>query len=101
MSSELLILIVLHFACADLTETQRPTLSEVEHCQAIYDDIKLAFVPGVSPDNYAGLSAEEKAAVNSAGFHAFSEWRERNADTVSHLRRVARGEESLKAPDDL
>lgn len=96
MSPDLLVLIVLHFACVDLTETQVPTQSEVEQCHAIHDRIKLAFVPGVSSENFAGLSNHEKAAVHAAGYLAFSDWRNANSETVLHLQRVARGEEPLK-----
>lgn len=102
MTADLLALIVLHFACADMSVSKQTTTSaERQRCSTIYEGIKLAFVPGVSARNYAGLSDAEQVAVNRAGYAAFNKWRVANSDTVLHLERVARGEETLKAPKDL
>lgn len=101
MTTELLALIAVHFACAQMSEAHQMTQTEIEHCNAVYDNVKLAFVPGVSAKNYAGLSVAEKSTVNTAGYLAFSTWRDENAPIVEHLERVARGQEQLKAPEDL
>ena len=101
MTTELLTLIAVHFACSQMSDTHLMTQTEIEHCTAVYDNVKLSFVPGVSARNFAELSVAEKSAVNTAGYLAFSAWRDANADTVAHLQRVARGEEALKAPEDL
>ncbi|MGR3513767.1 MAG: hypothetical protein ACU0GG_13470 [Paracoccaceae bacterium] len=101
MTADLLALIALHFACADITAERQPSSSEMAQCSVIYEEIKLAFVPGVSAKNYAGLSQKEQTAVSLAGYVAFSDWRDQNVDMVAHLERVARGEEDLRAPKDL
>ncbi len=95
MKTELLILIVTHFACSDIADERTMTPPEMAYCSAIYQEMKLGFVPGVSPSNYAGLSPKEKAAVNQAGFLAYRAWIDENPLMVGHLERVARGEEQL------
>lgn len=95
MTTKLLSLIVAHIACADVAEQRQLSLAEVNYCSAIYQEIKLAFVPGVDPEDYVGLSLAEQHAVNKQGYLAFREWRIDNPATVRHLERVARGEAEL------
>lgn len=96
MTSELLALIAIHFACTE-TAIHRPlTEDEVHGCAAVYQEVKLAFVPGVSVTDYQGLNLRERMAVSKAGFLAFLAWREDNPETVRHLVAVARGEEELR-----
>lgn len=96
MTSELLALIAAHFACTDLAVQRPMTLDEADRCAGVYQKIKLAFVPGVDPGAFDGLSMDERIAVSQAGFLAFLDWRRSNPDTVHHLERVARGEVALE-----
>lgn len=95
MTNELLTLIVGYLACGQMAEERFLTPHEVQYCSAVYQEIKLAFVPGVDMRRYFELSPQEQLAVNKAGFTAFYIWRQDNPGTVSFLERVARGEVEL------
>lgn len=95
MTSELLALIAAHFACSDMASERYLSPGEIQYCSAIYQEIKLSFVPGVDLETYFQLSAPEQSAVNKEGFTAFYTWRLENPEIVQHLERVARGEELL------
>lgn len=95
MTNELLTLIVTHIACADMAAERPLSMSEIQFCSAIYQEIKLGFVPGVDAHRYSGLSLAEQHAVNMEGYMAFYEWRVDNPGTLRHLERVARGEIKL------
>lgn len=95
MTTELLALIAAHFACTEIAEQRRLSLDEVQYCRGVYEDIKLAFVPGVDAQDFANLSQDERIAVNKMGFLAFIDWRRKNPMMVRHLEAVARGEAKL------
>ncbi|MEM9844519.1 MAG: hypothetical protein AAF965_06940 [Pseudomonadota bacterium] len=95
MTNEILTLIVAHFACADLAIERPLTVSEAQYCGAVYQQVKLAFVPGVTSEDFVELSAAERHAVSMSGYRAFYTWRTENPDRVSFLERVARGETTL------
>lgn len=95
MTTELLILIATHFACDDIASERRLTSAEAQHCGAVYESIKLAFVPGVTPDDFRDLTLEERIAISNSGFLAFLDWRAEHPEMVRHLEAVARGEEEL------
>ncbi len=95
MTNELLSLIVGYLACGHIAEERYLTPQEVQYCSVIYQEIKLAFVPGVDPRVYLELSPKEQHAVNKEGFIAFYTWRQDNPDTIAFLERVARGEIEL------
>jgi hypothetical protein len=95
MTNELLTLIVAHIACADMAVERQLSMGEVRACSAIYQEIKLAFVPDIDTRSYGRLSMAEQHAVNMAGYMAFHEWRVDNPGTLRHLERVARGETKL------
>ena len=96
MTSELLALIAAHFACTNIAIQRPMTLDEARHCAGVYQEVKLAFVPGVDADAYAGLSHRERFAVSQAGYLAYRNWHSANPDTVRHLKHVARGEAELR-----
>ncbi|MEM9425311.1 MAG: hypothetical protein AAGA06_01285 [Pseudomonadota bacterium] len=95
MTTKLLTLIITHFACSDIAAVRPLSQNEVLYCSAIYQEIKLAFVPGVDPKSYASLPLAEQHGVNKEGYLAFRAWRIDNPETVEHLERVARGEAKL------
>ena len=95
MTNELLSLIVGYFACAQAAEERYLTPEEVKMCSIVYQEMKLAFVPGVDAEDYVELSPREQHAVNSAGYTAFYTWRQDNPDRVAYLERVAKGEIEL------
>jgi hypothetical protein len=95
MTTKLLALIASYFACADIAEQRLLSIEEARRCGDLYHAVKLSFVPGVDADDFAGLSLEERIAVNRSGFLAFTEWRHKNPEMVLHLRAVARGEAEL------
>ena len=95
MTNELLSLIVGYLACGQIAEERFLSPQEVQYCSVIYQEIKLAFVPGVDARAYYELSPSEQHAVNTKGFTAFYAWRQDNPETVSYLERVARGEVEL------
>lgn len=95
MTNELLSLIVGYLACGHMAEERFLTPHEVQYCSVIYQEIKLAFVPGVDTRAYFEMAPEDQHAINRAGFTAFYAWRQDNPDTVSFLERVARGEVQL------
>ncbi|MEQ9037895.1 MAG: hypothetical protein RIE24_06035 [Silicimonas sp.] len=95
MTSELLALIATHFACADIADQRMMNVDEVRTCGAVYQQIKIAFVPGVDARDFAQLSLQERVAVNKAGFLAFLDWRRAHPEMVRHLESVARGEVEL------
>ena len=95
MTTELLTLIAAYFACAETAEQRHLSIDEVNACNAVYQQVKLSFVPGVDAGHFVQLSAKERNAVNRAGYLAFYTWRRDNPDTVRHLERVARGEVEL------
>ena len=92
MTSELTALIILHFACANISAERPLSAQEFHTCSAIYQEIKLAFVPDVDTQRYIQMTAEDRARVNREGFQQFYRWRQDNPATVDHLERVARGE---------
>lgn len=92
MTNELLSLIVGYIACGQIAEERYLSPQEVQVCSAVYQEIKIAFVPDVDTRAYFSLSPEEQHSVNKAGFTAFYVWRQDNADTMAFLERVARGE---------
>lgn len=96
MTSELLALIAAHFACTEIAIHRPMSADEVRGCAAVYQEVKLAFVPGVSARDYRELTLEERMAVSRAGFAAFLSWRDENPETVRHLVAVARGQEELR-----
>lgn len=95
MTQELLALIVAHIVCADTAQERYLSMHEVQYCNAIYQEIKLAFVPGVDAAAYVTMSTREQHAVNMEGYLAFHTWRIDNPSTIRHLERVARGEVAL------
>ncbi|WP_413720898.1 hypothetical protein [Silicimonas sp. MF1-12-2] len=95
MTTELLVLIAAHFACADIAEQRRMSFDEIQYCSGVYKEIKLAFVPGVDAEDFANLTRDEQISVNKSGFLAFIDWRRRCPAMVSHLEAVARGEAEL------
>ncbi|MDJ0638438.1 MAG: hypothetical protein QNJ20_06365 [Paracoccaceae bacterium] len=95
MTTELLALIAFHFACSDISEHRTLTAQEFHFCSAAYQQIKLSFVPGVSPQTFQYLPPRERAAANTEGFRLFYQWRQDNPVIVEHLERVARGEITL------
>ncbi len=95
MSNELLSLIVGYLACGHIAEERFLSPHEVQYCSAIYQEIKLAFVPGVEPRDYFSLPTKEQSIINKEGFIAFYTWRQKNPDTMAFLERVARGEIEL------
>lgn len=95
MTNELLTLIVTHIACSDMAVERQMSMQEVQYCSAVYQEIKLAFVPQIDMQTYVRLPAEDQHAANIEGYMAFREWRIDNPGTVRHLERVARGEVDL------
>ncbi|MEM6386799.1 MAG: hypothetical protein AAF718_11250 [Pseudomonadota bacterium] len=95
MTNELLSLIVGYLACGQIAEERYLSYDEVQYCSAIYQEIKIAFVPNVDTRGYFEMSPKDQHAVNKAGFTAFYTWRQDNPETVSFLERVARGEVQL------
>lgn len=95
MTDYLLALIAAHIACSDISETRPMTMHEMAVCGAVYQDIKLEFVPGMDRRRFATLSSDAKADVNLAGFLAFHEWRTTHPNMIDHLKDVARGKVKL------
>jgi len=95
MTNELLSLIVGYIACGHAAEERLLSPPEVQYCSAIYQEIKLGFVPGVDVRTYFQMPPEDQQMINKAGFTAFYQWRQDNPGTVSFLERVARGEVML------
>lgn len=95
MTNELLTLIVAHIACSNMASERPLSIEEVHYCSAVYQEIKLAFVPGMDRETYTTLSTEAQHSANMEGYIAFHEWRIDNSSTVQHLERVARGELEL------
>ena len=95
MTTDILLLIVMHIACSDAAAEQNLTLSEVDECGANYHQMKLSFIPGVTPEDYQFLSPREKSAVSLSGFQAFHSWRQENPAILRQLEAVARGEAEL------
>ena len=95
MTTELLALVAAHFACADIAEQRRMSFDEIQYCNGVYKEIKLAFVPGVDAEDFANLTRDEQIAVNKSGYLAFIDWRRRCPAMVSLLEAVARGEAEL------
>ncbi|MEM7720596.1 MAG: hypothetical protein AAF222_15470 [Pseudomonadota bacterium] len=95
MTNELLTLIVTHIACSNMAAERPLSIQEVQYCSAVYQEIKLAFVPGLDRAGYTQLAAQQQHSVNLEGYRAFYKWRVENPSTVQHLERVARGEREL------
>ena len=95
MTTKLLTLIITHFACGDIAEQRMLSPDEVNYCSAIYQEIKLAFVPGIDPKTYVSVPLAQQHSVNQEGYLAFRAWQIDNPATVAHLARVARGEAKL------
>lgn len=95
MTSEFLSLVVLHFACADLSETRPLNGGEVLYCSAVYQELKLSFMPGLELAGYRALPADRQGAVNTQAYLRYTAWRDAHPDLVAHLERVARGEATL------
>ena len=95
MTNQLLALIAAHFACSDISDTRHMSWHEVHVCNAVYEDIKLNFVPGIDRATYRDLGSADKVAINRQGFEAFHAWRTANPDLVTHLENVAKGKAEL------
>ncbi|MCV6593103.1 MAG: hypothetical protein OIF48_09145 [Silicimonas sp.] len=95
MTSEFLSLVVLHFACADLSETRPLNGGEVLYCSTVYQEVKLSFMPDLDLAAYRALPLADQGAVNSEAYLRFVAWRAAHPELVAHLERVARGEEGL------
>ena len=56
MTNELISLIVLHFACAEISENRILTPDEAQTCSAIYQDIKIAFLPDIDRQDFQTMT---------------------------------------------
>lgn len=93
MSSDFLALVVLHLACANLSETRPLEPGEMRACTAIYQEVKLAFIPGVDLATYRALPLEDQGRINTKAYLRFVAWRSANPDLLSYLDRLARGDD--------
>lgn len=95
MTSEFLSLVVLHLACGDLSESRPLNGGEVLYCSAVYQELKLSFIPGLDLAGYRALPLEDQGAINNEAYLRFVDWRAENPGLIAHLERVARGEAPL------
>jgi hypothetical protein len=73
------------FECSELAKMHLLSFDDAADCTRAYMRIKLSFLPGVGFDDFAGLSPEEKAVVNTVGYQRFMEWRLINTAQVDAL----------------
>ena len=71
--------------CSELANTQLLSFDEAKDCSGAFMRIKLFFVPGVGLDDFEGLSAHEKAAVDMVGYRRYVEWHAKNTAVVEAL----------------
>ena len=60
--------------CSDEAVRRFLSQDEVLGCSAVYLQLKLSFLEDVSLEDYAELSAVERARANSEGYRAYQEW---------------------------
>lgn len=60
--------------CADSALQRQLDRDEVLRCTAVYIELKLSFVDGVTLANYPYLDASTRARVNREGYLAFRDW---------------------------
>lgn len=63
---------------------------EAQQCLAWQTEIKIELLPHVSPADYAGMSAGERAVVGREGYQAYLTWKAENPDLVVQLEKDAR-----------
>ncbi|KAA9010521.1 hypothetical protein [Histidinibacterium aquaticum] len=63
-----------YYACEAAAQTGPLGAETADRCSRVFIAVKLAFVPGVGPADWVGLSGAERAAVNAAGYRAFKDW---------------------------
>ena len=82
----------IYIFCSDVA-AQRPLgFEEAVACGHVFDRVKLAFVPGVTPEEFRALKTRERAAVNLVGYQRFREWFDANPDEIERLRNEIRAD---------
>lgn len=64
----------LHAACSAAAKTRAMAGGEARLCTQAFLRIKLAFLADIDAATYAGLSPQDRAAANRAGYAAYRAW---------------------------
>ena len=83
---ELLKLLSIYYLCDEVATQRQLTATEVSHCMATYEAVKLTFIEAP----LATQGTPERAAQNRVGYIGFKAWEVENATTVRDLRQTAR-----------
>ena len=68
------------YAVCDGTARVRPVTGDAGlACAAVYESLKLSFVPGMTTATFRALSAHDRAAVSREAYRGWSAWRAENA----------------------
>ena len=81
----LLPLLAAYFACDAAAETRYLSLSEVQTCAAIYEEVKIAFLTEAERSALTGSPAERHRTLLT-GYLRLQDWAEANPEAVKELR---------------
>ena len=90
MTPESLALLAAYFLCSEAAEVRVLDRAEAASCVETYNEVKLAFVPGIDMPHFLAMDATHRAKVNLQGYAAYSQWRSENADLVADMEAEAR-----------
>ena len=90
LTADIVALITAYFLCSETAAVRRMETSEVDICAAMYQSLKLSFLPGVGDADFNGLSASERSAVNRQAYAAYVAWRAANPRLVAEMEEDAR-----------
>jgi hypothetical protein len=75
----------LYQACNRVAETQLLGFDEAAHCSRALLRIELAFVPGISPEDFDRLPLHQKSVVSIIGYLRYRDWSQANVAWLSAL----------------
>ncbi|MCB1347293.1 MAG: hypothetical protein KDK11_01110 [Maritimibacter sp.] len=76
----------IYIFCSDVAAERPLGFEEAVACGHVFDRVKLAFVPGVTPEEFMALETRDRAEVNLVGYRRFREWFDTNPDLIDQLR---------------
>ncbi len=90
MTNEIFAILMAYLSCSASAEDRMLSYNEARSCSALYEKLKLSFLPEVNEAEYHGLPAEERSSINRRAYVAYVEWKAQNADFLKTLRSEVR-----------
>jgi len=90
MTAETLALISSFFVCSQAADRQLLSQAEIAVCNATFEEVKMSFVDGVIPADFADMTPAQRLEANTTGYNGYLSWREDNAALVARMEDEAR-----------